>query len=425
MSGLDLSDLSDLTVVDATDAYDRALSARSDQSLVAAVGDVIGRPKAAPADSFVLHAPLELLARGALLRQVEPHQRDAIRRRLVWLAASYNEAGDELAQPRLAAVESPEMAASRLVAALEAGDLDEVDRWSAELARTATPTELRRLLGAPIAASLAAAAHASIFLYLLPRVHDTPGGLGTMLRGLARDLARHPDWRLRWFDDPGEIGVGPSLEEQLLAVPMLGPVGNNFIMPIMRQAEDSGIAAVLLSGVVDGRPLDVNLIRRQLSRIAAWSMVQEPSHHAYGWSHCLTMPQAVIGLAGGSVDSRSAVAVAATHVVGFRAAMGQVALLSDFSPDPVAAADLDEAIAGGPGSAAAFAWFAARGPASTLKTELAARAGRHHDAHYAKYTLACFDAAEADPEQRALYLAAAAFLAGYWALKGDDDFLGR
>ena len=104
-------DLSNVAVTDATDAYDRDLSASSDQSLIAAVGEVIGRPKAAPADSFILHAPLELLARSALLRRVQPQQRDAIRRRMVWLAASYNEAGDELGEPRPAAVGAPEVAA--------------------------------------------------------------------------------------------------------------------------------------------------------------------------------------------------------------------------------------------------------------------------------------------------------------------------
>ena len=47
--------------------------------------------------------------------------------------------------------------------------------------------------------------------------------------------------------------------------------------------------------------------------------------------------------------------------------------------------------------------------------ELAARAASHEDAHLAKYTLACFDAAAGNPRRRRLYLAAAAYLGAWWA----------
>jgi hypothetical protein len=205
----------------------------------------------------------------------------------------------------------------------------------------------------------------------------------------------------------------------LLDVPMLGPAGSNFIQPIMSQAEDSGIAPKLLGGVVDDPRLDVARVRAELSRIAAWSMLQEPAHHAYGWSHCLTMPQAVMNLAGDVVDARAAVAVAATHVVGFRAALGARDLEPSFDPVRPDVASLVEAVAAGPAHAASYAWFAAAGDGD-LEPGLAEAAAAHHDAHFAKYTLACLEAAEADPSERPLYLAAAAFLAGYWSFKGDD-----
>ena len=53
------------------------------------------------------------------------------------------------------------------------------------------------------------------------------------------------------------------------------------------------------------------------------------------------------------------------------------------------------------------------GDAATI---LATVAATHHDAHLVKYTLACLDAAEADPSARRLHLAAAATLAGWWAV---------
>lgn len=410
-----------MTDLEVLDAYDRAGAADwTDAALIDFVGATVARPKLAPADSFVLHAPLEVLARSLLLRRVAPADRDDARRRLLSVATTYAGAGEELPA---AAPSGPDLAptdlAARLVDALEAGELDDIDRYSGLLANRADADLLRRLLAPTVARSLAAAAHGSIFLSLLGRVQQGPGGLALALRGLARELGRHPEWKLRWFEDPGEAGPPASLVDALLDVPMLGPAGNNFIQPIMRQAEESGLATRLLSGIVAGAP-DRDRVRAELSRIAAWSMLQEPSGHAYGWSHCLTMPQAVLAVAGSgnARDNPAAIAVAATHVVGFRAAIGQRVLEPGYAPPAAPRRDLARALADGPATAAAFAWHTAAGHDATattaLEVDLAGRAARHHDAHFAKYTQACFDATEADPDQRPLYLAAAAFLAGYW-----------
>jgi hypothetical protein len=51
--------------------------------------------------------------------------------------------------------------------------------------------------------------------------------------------------------------------------------------------------------------------------------------------------------------------------------------------------------------------------------ELATRASVQRDAHLVKYTLACLDAAAADPDRRRLYLGAAASLVGWWAQLDD------
>jgi len=420
------ADLWSIAVSDAHDAYDlRGIGGWSDAALGEAVGSVLAIPKVAPADSFVLHSPLELLARLCLLARIEPSARQGARRRLLWLAASYEAAGPGLPRPRLVEPAQPiDDVARRLVASLEAGDLDDIDRYAAALGAQATPSELRQLLGRPVAASLAAAAHGSIYLSLLPRAATAGGPLGSMLRGLARDLGRHPDWRLRWFEDPDEPSVTESLADALLAVPMLGSPGSNTIHPLMCQAEESGLASKLASGILRDGPVDVGLARAQLSRIAAWSMLEEPNHHAYGWSHCMTMPQAVLALAADTADPGVAVAVAATHVIGFRAALGERSLEPLYEPEPVAASDLGEAMSEGPATAAAYAWHASTDPIAIrlLEASLASRAAPHHDAHYAKYTLACFDAADADPSHERLYLAAAAFLGGYWALEGDDAF---
>ena len=59
-------------------------------------------------------------------------------------------------------------------------------------------------------------------------------------------------------------------------------------------------------------------------------------------------------------------------------------------------------------------------------TSLATAAAVAHDAHIVKYTLACLDAADADPSQRDLYFAAADHLHQWWAQRGDpSDPLGH
>src|SRR5262245_44263296 len=65
----------------------------SDDELFTHAAEVIAVPRAAPATSFVLHAPLELLARRALLQYVAPGAREAARRRVAWIAASFAAAG--------------------------------------------------------------------------------------------------------------------------------------------------------------------------------------------------------------------------------------------------------------------------------------------------------------------------------------------
>jgi hypothetical protein len=153
-------------------------------------------------------------------------------------------------------------------------------------------------------------------------------------------------------------------------------------------------------------------------------MLEEPPDHApYGWSHCLTMPQAVLGLAGRGASPRTAVAVAATHVVGFRAALGSRSLDGRFEPPRPGTDDLAEAIDAAPDLAAAVAWHAPDVALPDVVTELATRASLHHDAHLVKYTLACLDAAADDPDQRRLYLASAAYLSAWWAAQPADGFL--
>jgi hypothetical protein len=193
---------------------------------------------------------------------------------------------------------------------------------------------------------------------------------------------------VRWhLDLPANSSSAGGLYEAIRRAPQLGRPGSDFIYPLMSQVQDSGLAAELLGPVLADR-FDVAAAGRTLTRVAAWSMVHDdPSQAPYGWSHALTMPQAVMALAGSAVTARTALAVAATFTLGFRAAHGTVEL-----PDVIE-----------PG--AGTSWSV---------ESLATAASLHEDAHLVKHTLACLHAAEDDPAGAPLYLQAAAHLAEWW-----------
>jgi hypothetical protein len=137
----------------------------------------------------------------------------------------------------------------------------------------------------------------------------------------------------------------------------------------------------------------------------------DPAHALYGWSHCLTMPQAALGIANASPDPGIAIAVAAIYVLGFRASLGSVTLVSDWAPAPTKL-KLDEVLDATP---AVAAWHTPPNQRRDLCRYLATHAGAHEDTHVAKYTLACLDACRGDPEWTHLYVAAAAFLNAWWS----------
>src|SRR5438132_10313036 len=72
----------------------RGLDALSDERLFSLAARAVSIPKRAAADSFILHAPLELLARRALLHYVAPGRRTAVREQIVRVAAQYERAAE-------------------------------------------------------------------------------------------------------------------------------------------------------------------------------------------------------------------------------------------------------------------------------------------------------------------------------------------
>lgn len=385
----------------------------SDADLFDAVATVVARPKEAPADSFVLHAPLEVLARWSLLAHVAPSRRAAARDRIVAVALRYHESGAPL--PVVGAREHPTVADGvvALGRAISTGDLEAVDPTAAWLSSVAGPHDLLGLVDV-VVPSLSAAGHGSILLELLARAAPRSRAAVGLLRPVAREAARHPDWSLTW--QRGAHLVGPDVDgivAALLATPRTGRPGSDFIYPLMHHAETSGIAPEVVPAALPAGAAPA-AIGRALAEVASLSMLlDDVDATPYGWTHCLTIPQAIASVAHAAARPDEALAIAATHVVGFRTALSVRDVPVRYEPsDP----GLDPLVAlGGPPSVAAAAVRHARPEAiAAVRTELASYAAAHEDAHLAKCTLALLDAGAADPASARLHLSAAAHLSAWW-----------
>ncbi|MGB8858968.1 MAG: hypothetical protein WCC60_06925 [Ilumatobacteraceae bacterium] len=349
-------------------------------AMIARAATAVSVPKAEPADSFVLHAPLELLARVQLLPYVHERSRAGALAMIDHLVDRYRAAGDGVCSP------SPSQGPvhhRELLAAVTEGDQDLVDSLAVAWLPSVSAGEVVRLIGDGVVTSLAAAGHAPIALSLL--LHDDTMPT-TLLRGPLRALTAQPGWRVTWHERCAGEGDASLLYEALRSAPSLGRPGSDYIFPLMSQAQRPGMADSLLGPALAG-DYDVRAALHTLTRVAAWSMLHDdPEQAPYGWSHALTMPQAVLSLVDSGVDPRTALAVAGTFALGFRLAHGTSTLPDRIEP---VAATADPA-------------------------EVATAAALHEDAHLTKYVLACLHAVRDDPGHRGLYLSAAARLVEWW-----------
>ena len=406
--------------------HDEGWADLSDAEVIAASARILAVPRRDAADSFVLHAPLELVARAALLAHVRPQDRHRARLRILSVAAGVQRWGDPVDDVPAGAVDadrfdSTAQGAEWLGAAIDDGDLEAVDGAAAWLGRATGPEELRSLLADVVVPRLSAAAHGSIFLHELPRVSPRGPITGELVRSLVREVARFPDWRIGWVDrvQPSVPSDDPArqLSGVLGTMTDQGRGGSGFIQPTMDRVDGTGVAEAMLG------PLELGpgpATHRAILRTAARSMLQDRSGAApYGWSHCLTLPQAVLGLESALTRPELATRIAATYVLGFRSSLGDVELDDEAVPDDPGVS-LADALQAGPHQAAGAAWHSTSDRWELVST-LASHASTAHDAHLVKYTLACIDAAAADPDAADLYFAAAAHLGGWWSAHGDPD----
>ncbi len=385
-----------------------------DNALIALCAEAIAIPKRdRGGSSFVLHAPLELLARARLLRRVMPEAREIVRRRIAEIVVRYANAGEEM---RFTAINfsNEKVASVALVRAMDEGDQTIAHSAMRYLLNCNSLNELRALLIDKIAPLLGAAGHAPILLAEWNRDIEYPREAAQLILAPLHYLLNTPQAQLHWIDTMSWHEASKSHESTdarahaltvALARPQAIDVGSHSIAPQLIAADNSSHIVAALREPLMRLPL--TKIEKILLRTAAQSMLQDDVEQAaYGWTHCLTIPLALIANGDVSENPRRLYAIAATYVYAFRAATARVAINVEFEPES------DEHHA--PRRAAAKAFRASVQERPALRTQLASSAAAHRDAHLAKYTLACFDAAERDPAFEQIYLAAAAYLGAWW-----------
>ena len=376
----------------------------------------VSTPRAGTTDSFKLHAPLELLARQALLQHVDPRSRRAVRDRMGAIADTFELSGAPIRNPTAAIGAQPDLGQ-----AIASGDTAGADRWMTAIAPALNVDDLVGAMADEVLLRLAGAAHGSILLHLLLRVAPRSPAATRLGRGLIAELTADPDLHIDWIGRRPAMGTSLQTNGSTLAAALACPAspgnsGSNSIAPTMTLVDRSGLAAEVLDEPTSG--LSVREARWALLRTAAHSMLQDdPSRAPYGWTHCLTMPQATLDIARFCTRPDHAVAVASTYVLGFRSTLSNTAIDPDWQPAPPSSGsvvDAAELLEHGPRRAVATMWHAGPEQRPALVRFIAGFAATHHDAHLAKYTLACLDAARDDPDATNLYLAAATHLAAWW-----------
>jgi hypothetical protein len=397
------------------------LATASDETLIRSVAASIARPKVKIHSSFLLHAPMELLARSRLLQYLPLPKRAAVRRRIAEIAVRYASEGPEI-ESRSKEYSTVEHALLELSAALLAGDADAVDTSLQYLLPRVSAERLRASLAQAVLPSLGAAGHTPILLMMLPGAAQRFPGMAALLRSPLRAVALEASLRITWMDTVSQSTAGAAAElfDRLAAVPLRTAASTFFsIASIMLAVQRNGYAARLLTPVTNVKTAPEAM--RILLRVAALSMLQDdPAHAPYGWSHCFTIPQAILSLADVALDVTRVVRIAATHALGFRAMLGRTRLQYPYIPECRKVGGL---LQRDPTEAAAVAFNAAGDERQLIRAPLIEHAATHADCHLVKYTLACLVAADRDPEESALYLAAAAYLGAWWDRQryGDDD----
>lgn len=405
----------------------RHLDKLSDRQLIDGTADIISQPGKGMT-SFTLHAPLELLARAGLLPLVRPEDRELARMQMVASAAAYEGGVKTLPQPaKITAFKDLTDAGRRLADVFGAGDEDGLEAVVLQMAHQFGTASLVNVLTPALLPTLTSASHAHIGLWLLLR-HGASGSSrdASLLRAAARRLASDPTGRLASFDGMDVTGRSPlkatpaQVERDLLerlTHPPKGAHQGRGIRGLLESAEQTGNINRYFGELIRHQWSDpqIDAAFRAVLRVSAHAMLQDDLGQAkFGWSHCLTLPQAACGLSSLNIHRKLGLATTMVWIMAYRTILSQRRLDFDYRPKVVEGASLHEALHSDPDVAAGRFWHGRPDEISEMRALLASEAAVRNDQHLVKYTRACFDMCGFDPQHWRLYMASAAKLCALW-----------
>jgi hypothetical protein len=405
----------------------RGLDEISDTNLCQQVAAIVSSPPKND-NSFTLHAPLELLARYGLLPLVDPPERNQARLRMVASAAFFeSDAGGSSPATKIAAFPDPAAAQVEFARAFQQGNADALDAIVLQFAAQFGTTNLVHILTPLALPTLSGASHSHIGLWLLLRHARTSDvGDAALLRAAARALAKDKS-QLTSFKGMDIAGTKPlnqspaDIEREVLAklaAPARGKLTGGGMRALITSGEATGNADALFADFIrhDLTDEQIDAAFRAALRVCAHNMLQHDTKFSkFGWSHCLTLPQAACGLSTLTVNRKLALAATLVWTTSYRSVMTNRDLDFNWSPEKLkGSASLLEALQTSSTAAAARVWHADTSERSAIKQTLATQASIRTDQHLIKYTRACLDMVSFDPEYERLYLAAAAHLCSVW-----------
>jgi hypothetical protein len=404
----------------------RELSDVSDNNLCQQAAAIISGPATKGGNSFTLHAPLELLARHGLMPLVDPKERELARLQMVGSAALFEESAPSPEPKKIAEFPDAATAKTEFARAYKQGDANSLESIMLQFAAQFGTTNLVHVLTPLALPTLSGASHSHIGLWLLLRHARTSDvGDASLLRAAARALAGDKG-QLKSFsnmtlDGDQPLKQSPAEVERELLEKLANPTkgkGGGGMRALITAGEATGNADSLFGDFMrrDLSNEQIDAAFRTLLRVCAHSMLQHDTQHAkFGWSHCLTLPQAACGLSSLNMNRKLALAATLVWTTAYRSVLSNKALDFSWTPEKLEGeASLTEALETSPTAAAARIWHADPSERPAIKQTLATHASIRNDQHLIKYTRACLDMISFDPGHEQLYLAAAAHLCSVW-----------
>ena len=359
--------------------------------------------------SLEIHAPLEVMARYALLPQVASAQRERARRNMAKAAGDFAETasppaaspvGYADATPTVDWIDSPWEAV---------GDsLSEATRW---------PRNLKVLI-TRVLQQVGGAGHGQILLH---HVLDADPHV-------RRKLLPHMQMFIRAFCEDQSTDRGaviPQIRPLLHASP--GAI-EEFLGGIRRSRTSTlhtGIRGVMARGQSVDVPEVSDSTRAKPFEVAGTAciaaariMLTADADMEYGWSHCMTLSEAAWGFVDRGTEDEVAASVALSYVAAFVSALGFPGWQSPISAASASATGITafrQALASAsPDDAVAICLGATEDVMMEAWGDVISRASALEDAHLVKYVHACFRSAARRPDAECTFLAAATRLLSRW-----------